>query len=220
MIIAIDGPAGSGKSSVSREVARRTDILYLNSGRFYRAVTWKAFSRGIAENDTAGLIAIAETIDISATENAFLVDGIPRYEELHAASIDRATAIVSRIPEVRRQVNRRLKAIAENRDIVVEGRDMSSVVFPNAEVKIYLDADTTSRAKRRRAEYEEDVPLADVERAIRERDEIDRTKAHGALVKSDDAVYVDTTHLTLDQVCEKVIAIIQKKNQSKPGALT
>lgn len=216
MIVAIDGPAGSGKSSVSREVARRTGILYLNSGRFYRAVTWKALSAGIAETDREGLIGIARSITIGVTEDSFLVDGVSRTDELHGNSIDRATAIVSRIPEVRNEVNRRLTAIAEDRDVVVEGRDMSTVVFPHADVKVYIDADVRARALRRRAEWGETVPIEEVERSIRERDEIDRTKKYGALVRPDDAVYLDTTHLTLDQVCETVIAIIQKKtNQNQ-----
>jgi len=216
VIVAIDGPAGSGKSSVSREVARRTGTLYLNSGRFYRAITWKALSTGITETDTDRLVDTARHIRIEVTREAFLVDGIERTDELHTGSIDRATAIVSRIPEVRHQVNRRLKEIAENRSVVVEGRDMSTVVFPEADVKIYIDADVHARALRRRTEWGDHVPIEDVERAIRERDEIDKTKEHGALVRPEDAVYLDTTHLTLDQVCERVIAIIQKKtNQNQ-----
>lgn len=221
MIVAIDGPAGSGKSTVSREVALRTGFLYLNSGRFYRAITWKALAAGIGETDDTALIAVAEAIRIEVSTREFLVDGTPRDGELHSPTIDRATAIVSRIPEVRREVNLRLSAIALDRDVVVEGRDMSTVVFPDAEVKIYIDADTRARAERRRAEYGSHVPIEEVERAIRERDEIDRTKAHGALIRPADAVYLDTTHLTLDKVCERVIAIIQKKtnqNQEHQGS--
>ncbi len=220
MIVAIDGPAGSGKSTVSRTIAEQTGFLYLNSGRYYRAITWKAIDLGIDVEDAERLEALSSEIVIEVSPGSFLVDGIPREQELHASEIDRATAIVSRVPGVRREVNRRLIAVAANRDVVVEGRDMSTVVFPGAEVKVYLDADVRSRARRRRREHGEKASLEAVERAIRERDEIDRTKSHGALTRAADAVYVDTTHLTLDQVCEKVIAIIQKKNQSQSGAIT
>jgi cytidylate kinase len=205
---------------VSECVADRTGFLYLNSGRFYRAITWKTLDRSISTGDEAPVVEIARSISIAIDGDRFLVDGVDRVNALHDATIDRATAIVSRIPAVRSEVNRRLIEIAGDRDVVVEGRDMSTVVFPDAQVKIFLDADANARARRRKREHNDPRPLQEVERAIRERDEIDATKPVGRLERPDDAVYVETTHLTLDQVCEKVVAIIQQKIEQKPGALS
>lgn len=212
MVVAIDGPAGTGKSTVSRLVAERTRFFYLNSGRFYRAITWKALSAGTDTRDREALIATARTIDISIVNDQFLVDGTPRDAELHTPAVDREVATVSAIPDVRIAVNQRITRIAGERDIVVEGRDMSTVVFPHAEVKIFLDANPDERA-RRRLDQQPDGDFAAIRAAIVERDRIDRTKEMGSLTQSPDAVYLDTTDLTIEQVCETVIAIIHDKNQ-------
>ncbi len=212
MVVAIDGPAGTGKSTISRRVAEETGFFYLNSGRFYRAITWKALRQGKGIDSPQALIATAADISITVENDQFLVDGVPREQELHTPEVDSAVATVSSIPEVRIAVNNRLKRIAGERDIVVEGRDMSTVVFPDAEVKIYLDADADERA-RRRMEQNGGGNFEEIRNSIATRDEIDRTKKTGRLQRTKDAVYLDTTDLTIEQVCEKVIDIIHEKNQ-------
>lgn len=216
MVVAIDGPAGTGKSTVSQEVAARTGFFFLNSGKFYRAVSWKALRQKKSLENPQAIIAVAADIVLSVEDNRFLVDGKERNAELHAPEIDQVVAQVSAIPEVRVAVNSRLRRIAGARDVVVEGRDMSTVVFPDAEIKIYLDADVAVRAQRRRAQHRDDIPLEEVQRAMEERDSIDRTKPVGALRRASDAVYIDTTDLTLPEVCERVVAIIlDKKNHGR-----
>ncbi len=212
MVVAIDGPAGTGKSTISKRVAAETDFFYLNSGRFYRAITWKALHQGKGVENPQALIATAADISITVEDDQFQVDGVPRNEELHTPEVDNAVATVSSIPEIRIAVNSRLKRIAGERNIVVEGRDMSTVVFPDAEVKIYLDADPDIRAHRR-LEQQGSGNFEEIRESISQRDEIDRTKETGRLQRTKDAIYLDTTDLTIEQVCEKVIDIIHEKNQ-------
>lgn len=212
MVVAIDGPAGTGKSSVSREVANGTGFFYLNSGRFYRAITRNALLTGVRVEDREKLLHVARNTVIDVEGDAFIVDGTALDRELHTPEIDEKVAQVSSFPEVREIVNTRLKEIAGLRDVVVEGRDMSTVVFPDADVKIFLDADPAVRARRRFREQGGTGDLAALEAAITERDRLDRTKDTGRLVRAPDAIYLDTTDLTLQQVCEKVIAAIHERN--------
>ncbi len=214
IVVAIDGPAGTGKSSVSKRLAELTGFFYINSGRFYRAITWKALQQGKNSASPQALIATASDISIEIDgKHRFLVDGKVRNRELHTPEVDNEVAAVSSIPEVRIAVNTRIKRIAGSRDIIVEGRDMSTVVFPDADVKVYLDADPHERARRRTAEIGKDADFDEILAGIKERDHIDTSKAIGSLKQSEDAEYIDTTHLTLDQVCEKVIDIIHVKTK-------
>lgn len=211
MVVAIDGPAGTGKSTVARRIAEKTGFLYLNSGKFYRAITYKALKQGKKKENRAALIATAADISIEVTSEEFIVDGAPLDRELHTPEIDGNVAEVSSIPEVRISVNSRIKKVAEEHDLVVEGRDMQTTVFPSAAVKVFLDADVETRARRRYEQNESEGDLEEIESAIRKRDEIDATKQVGKLARAEDAIYVDTTDLTIEQVCETVIASIQKK---------
>ena len=210
MVIAIDGPAGTGKSTVARSLAEKTGFLYLNSGKFYRAITYKALRQGKRKENRHALIATAADISVEVTKESFLVDGVPLDRELHTDEIDESVAEVSSIPEVRISVNSRIKKLAEEHDLVVEGRDMTTTVFPNAEVKVFLDADVKTRALRRFHQNDSEGNLEEIEEAIRRRDEIDENKQMGKLARAEDAVYVDTTDLTIEQVCERVISSIQK----------
>jgi cytidylate kinase len=203
-------PPAQAKALSAAELPRRRVFSTLIPGRFYRAITWKVLSQGKGINNPKAIIATAADIRIELSGARFLVDGVPRTEELHTPEVDAATATVSAIPEVRIAVNRRLKQIAGRLDVVVEGRDMSTVVFPDAEIKIFLDADADERARRRVAERE-GASFEAIREAIIARDRVDREKKVGKLQRSDDAVYIDTTDLTIDQVCEKVIAIIHDK---------
>ncbi|MFW6338579.1 MAG: (d)CMP kinase [Alkalispirochaetaceae bacterium] len=213
MVVAIDGPAGTGKSTVAQRVAEETGFLYLNSGKFYRAITYKALKQGKRKENRHALIATAADITIDVTKDAFFVDGVQLDRELHTEEIDTNVAEVSSIPEVRISVNSRIKKLAQEHDLVVEGRDMQTTVFPNAEVKVFLDADVKARARRRYDQNKSEGDLKDIEAAIRRRDEIDQNKQMGKLARAEDALYVDTTDLTIEEVCETVIATIQKKRK-------
>ena len=212
MIVAIDGPAGTGKSTICQRVAREVGLFYLNSGNFYRGISLAALDRGVTPSQTARLIELAHTTTTTIDGTRYLLDGVDREDELHSAYVDTIVAQVSSVPEVRTAVNEQLRAIARHRDVIMEGRDITTVVFPDAEVKIYLDASPEVRAYRRAAQQSE-VSYEEVLTRIKHRDEIDRTKAVGRLRQSADSVLIDTSDLTIDQVCERVIATIHDKNQ-------
>jgi CMP/dCMP kinase len=208
MVVAIDGPAGSGKSTIARTVAERTGMHYLNSGNYYRAVTWKILA-GADPEDRDAAIRIAQTIEISVEDDLMHVDGREVEALLRSDAVDRWVARHSAIPEVREQVNTRLKAAAHTMDVVVEGRDITTVVFPDADLKIYLDASIHTRALRRFGQGTSRLELEEIEQSIRRRDEIDSTKQYGRLQVAPDALYLDTSHLTIQQVCDKVIENIR-----------
>lgn len=207
MIVAIDGPAGSGKSSVARCVAERTGFFYVNSGLFYRAITWAVLEQGADPSDAHAVTAVARGLDLVAGESGLVVDGAFREAELRTARVDEHVAALSSIMAVRQVVNDRVRDAAHERDVVVEGRDMTTVVFPEAEVKIYLDASIESRARRRLSEQGGEG-LQQMMARIAERDRIDQEKQFGPLIRSSQAVYIDSSHLTLGQVCDKVLRTI------------
>jgi len=217
--VAVDGPAGTGKSSVAQCVARRTGFFYLNSGAFYRAVTWAAIEDGVEPDDADGLARLAERLALEIRAGQITVNGVVRRKELRTQAVDNAVAKVSSVPAVRSIVNRHLRRIAGKLDIIAEGRDMTTVVFPDAEVKIFLDASLESRAERRFQELEGSIPKEVLTDQIAERDRIDRTKAVGNLKLAPEALYIDSSHLTLNQVCDKVLRAIRSHNHTtgEPG---
>ncbi len=224
MVVAIDGPAGAGKSSIAERCSAELGFTYLNSGAIYRAVTWKALELGVQDAPDERIVEIAQSLQLQYQGGKLLVDGEPRGDQLHTDRVDRHVARHSAIPAVREMVNRRLRQIADGANVMVEGRDITTVVFPNADVKIYLDASVETRARRRweqqRAQAsgnggrEDDTPtLEQIAERIRERDEADRKKAAGSLKQAADAVYLDTSLLTIDEVCERVIATIRNTRE-------
>ena len=213
MVVAIDGPAGAGKSSVAERCAVALGFVYLNSGAIYRAVTWKALQQGLQDSDADEIAALAQSLQIEYHDGRLLIDRRQRDKELHSAAVDQYVARHSAIAAVREMVNRRLHQIAERRNVVVEGRDITTVVFPDADVKIYLDASVDTRARRRWQQQEGDLSLQQIAERITTRDEADREKSAGSLKQADDAIYLDTSHLTINEVCDTVIATI--RNTSK-----
>lgn len=211
MIVAIDGPAGSGKSSVAKRCSAETGLFYLNSGSFYRAVTWKVLREQIDPTDERTVVAAARGLDFSVRAGELQVDGVVRESELRTEEIEEWVAKLSSIPEVREIVNRSLRSLAKGLDVLVEGRDMSTVVFPRADLKIYLDASVDTRAKRRYSQYKGSESLETVRQRIVERDEVDRSKEAAPLRVAGDALYLDTSDLTIEEVCAKVISAIQQK---------
>lgn len=213
MLVAIDGPAGSGKSTIARETARSLGFVYVNSGALYRAITYRALSTLPDPGDLHAVEELAESTSLRIEEAGIRVDGELRSAELHTPDVDRWVSQHSGVPRVRDIVNAELRRAVGERDLIVEGRDIATVVFPDAEVKIYLDADVETRAQRRYSQQDGSVDIDELRSSIAERDERDRRKRQGALRLAEDAVYLDTSGLTIPQVCAKVMDTIQRQNQ-------
>ena len=205
-VIAIDGPAGSGKSTVARIVAQRLDLDYLDTGAMYRSVAFAALHRGIDPADADATARLAEKLEIEVAERV-LVDGVDATAAIRSPEITKAVSAVAANPEVRKELVRRQREWAEARGGgVVEGRDIGSVVFPQADLKVYLTADDAERAKRRAAEVgrpeEADAIAADIAR----RDRIDSTRAASPLAVAEDAIVIDTSGRPVDEIVEEVLA--------------
>ena len=201
----MDGPAGCGKSTIAKLLSQRLGFTYLNSGSLYRAISWVALSRGIAVNDGDSLTTCARSLYLAYdTDGAVLLDNSRLVDELRNPQVDAIVAQVSAIPEIRYIVEIVLQKSVNGRDVVVEGRDITTVVFPKADLKFYIDASVEKRALRRFEQNPAFRSYNEILANIRMRDQIDRTKPVGALKIAGDALYLDTSDLTIEQVYEKV----------------
>ena len=210
MIVAIDGPAGVGKSTVARRVADELSFYYLNSGNFYRAITLAHINSGRPLDDASSLIETANGVDISIKNNRIYLNGRDVDEDLHTDSIDAWVAQHSAVVEIRHIVNSKLRKATENLNAVIEGRDISTVVYPDAEVKVFMDASVTVRAMRRFDQGVSSKSLKEIEQNIAMRDKIDKNKEEGSLLMAADALYLNTSDLTIDEVCDRVRRKIQE----------
>jgi cytidylate kinase len=210
MIVAIDGPAGVGKSTVAQFVADRFDFFNLNSGNFYRAVALSALDKGISPEQQDELAELAASLDLEIKDSHLHLDGKDVEHELRTDRIEGIVSLVSSCVPVRRIVNEHIRRITSGMNVVAEGRDMTSVVFPHGEVKFFLDASPLSRAQRRFKQGTSELTLDEIAHNIEERDRIDRNKKEGSLKITEEAEYLDTSDLTLDQVCEKVSGKIKE----------
>ncbi|MFC1514513.1 (d)CMP kinase [Candidatus Omnitrophota bacterium] len=211
MIIAIDGPAGSGKSTVARRVAERLGFLYLDTGAIYRALTLRVIEKKISPDDDCRIIAEAKAVEIEFRQGKVFLDGIDVTESIRHPRVDRCISRVAGIPEVRAELVRLQQQMGSRSDCVVEGRDTTTVVFPEAELKIYLDALLGERTRRRMGDFKAKQIAVDaptLEQDLKRRDDADISRAIGALRKAEDAVYIDTTEFSIEQVVEKVCALI------------
>ena len=206
MIIAIDGPAGTGKSTIANIIAEKLNITFLNSGGFYRTLTMALLDAGIDTKDEKAVLDFCKKQKIEYTkESHFILNGNDVTAHLHDDRVAKNVAQVSAIIPLRHYVNELMREITKSLSIVCEGRDMTTVVFPNAEYKVYLDASAAVRARRRFDQGVSNMTLEEIQRSIEERDEIDRNKKEGALKIAPDALYIDTSNLTIDNVCEIIL---------------
>jgi cytidylate kinase len=219
LIIAIDGPAGAGKSTVARAVARRLGYLFINTGAMYRAVAWKALRQGVSLDDATriGQLAGESLIELAGDVDSMrvLIDGRDITDEVATPQISQAASVVSAIPTVRRALVARQQQMGRAGGVVIEGRDIGTQVFPNAEVKIYLDASAEARAQRR---FDEDsargVAVASFDQMkseIEERDLRDKTRADSPLTQAEDAVYIDSSAMAIEEVVERILEIVKSK---------
>ncbi len=215
MIIAIDGPAGSGKSTVARLLAKRLGFFYLDSGALYRAITLALTSRGVKVEDENEVNEALKSIQISFKYDfnfKVYVDGRDVTEEIRQPYVSQAVSLVSSYQEVRKMVNKiQIKSVKKN--AVVEGRDITSVVFPSADLKIFLEASLEERAKRRWQEWQRKGIKGSLEQAkkdIKQRDLLDSSREHAPLKITNDAVRIDTTELTPDEVVERILQLISR----------
>ncbi len=212
MVIAIDGPAGSGKSTIARLVAEKLGFYFLNTGSFYRAYTLSALDRSIDPLDREKVLENARSISLTVEDGSVCIDGKNEENRLHTPEVDRFCSQVSADPRIRDLVNSSVRKIAEGLDIVTEGRDTTTVIFPDADFKFYFDASPEVRAERR-SKDQIDADYAEILKSILLRDKMDREKAVGALKIAPGAIVIDTSVLTISQVCEKVVNAIRSTPQ-------
>jgi cytidylate kinase len=215
LIIAIDGPSGAGKGTVARAVAARLGYRHVDTGAMYRALAWKAMQGGIDLSDEAAVAALGERARFDVEDGRIAIDGHYVARAIRTPEMDRASTIVARHPAVRRVLVARQQSYGKGGGVVMEGRDIGTVVFPGADLKIYLDAAPEERARRRAADPAHTSPkntqLSDVATALAERDRSDSTRAASPLAVAPDAVVMDTTGLPIERVVEQVLALVTSR---------
>ena len=217
-IVGIDGPAGSGKGTVTKKIANELGLINIDTGSTYRCVALEVLNRSIDLDDKEKIIEVAKNIEIDIKSlpdgDRIFLNGKEVTKEIRSKEVTTIVSPISSIKEVRFAMVELQRKLAQGKNVIMEGRDICTYVFPNADVKIYLDASIEERAKRRYKENQEkniDMTYEEVYENIRKRDENDKTKEIGALKLAEDSVIVDTTNLSIDEVVEKIIEIIKEK---------
>ena len=218
MIVAIDGPAGSGKGTVTKEIAKRIGLINLDTGATYRCVALASIKAGLPLSDEDGIVNLIDELKIefkydNDSIRVFLNDKEVT-DEIRTFEVNKIVSQVSSIVPVRLKMVDLQRRMAEGKNVIMEGRDIGTYVFPNADVKIYLDADVEERAKRRFKENKEkgmNVSFEEILENIKKRDENDKNKAMGALKVAEDAIVVDSTKLTIEEMTDEVEKIIKRK---------
>ena len=208
IIIAIDGPSGTGKSTTAKIVAKDLGITYLDTGAMYRAITFAALEKGVAPSDKAAIDQLLQSTKIRFDDNnQIVINGINREKEIRGKQVSEAVSPYSAIPEVRSVLTQWQREIAGERSCILDGRDIGTVVFPNADFKFFLVTDLKVRAERRYQECLQKgiaMTLEEIEKNLAERDRIDSSRATAPLKKADDAIEIDTTQLSIEQQVKKI----------------
>jgi cytidylate kinase len=216
VVVAIDGPAGAGKSTIARRLASRLGFTYIDSGAMYRAVALWAIRQNA---DTADMhrmeqLALAADIELQPEGSRVLLNGEDVTAAIRSVEVGKQASVVAAIPSVRRALVEMQRALGARTSVIMEGRDIGTVVFPNADVKIFLDADPQERVSRRLRDFQDrgdDVPAEAIAAQIRERDQRDRTRPEAPLTQAPDAIYIDSTGLSLDRVEEEILKVVRAR---------
>lgn len=217
-IVAIDGPAGSGKGTITEIVCKKLNLINISTGAAYRSVALAAIQNNIQANETEKIVELLDKINIEFKreneKDLVYLNGENVTKRIRDKDVTSIVSKVSSIKEVRFRLNDLFRKAAKDKNVIMEGRDIGTYVFPNADVKIYLDASIEERAKRRVKQNEElgiHIPYEEIKEDIQKRDESDKNKEIGALKKAEDSIYIDSSNLSIEEVANKIIEIIKNK---------